>query len=153
MISLPRGKLLFDTSVYIRHIRDRRFPWVSEDRDVVERSILTVVVVAELQAGARYPEEKKSLEELWRGHETLGTLSTPDKGSWLLAGQLLASYVRLHGTLRMADHFRDVLIGLEAAKNQATLLTENARDFLRWQKLFESAGLALAVFDTRRLPS
>ena len=50
----------------------------------------------------------------------------------------------------MADHFRDVLIALEAAEHHATLITENASDFLRWQKLFRSAGKGLAVFDLRK---
>jgi predicted nucleic acid-binding protein len=46
--------------------------------------------------------------------------------------------------------FRDILIALEAAKNAATLVTENARDFLRWQKLLRPTGRDLRLFDLRK---
>jgi len=49
----------------------------------------------------------------------------------------------------MADHFRDGLIALEAAKQRATLVTENARDFSRWKMLLRATGRALVVLDSR----
>jgi hypothetical protein len=52
----------------------------------------------------------------------------------------------------MVDHLRDILIALEAAKNGATLVTENARDFLRWQKLLRSTGRDLRLCDLRKAP-
>lgn len=147
----PRGPLLLDTSVYLHYIRGGRVTWVAEDRDIVNRCILTVVVAAELYAGTRDTEEKERLDALCHWHDFAGTLSHPDSDSWLEAGVLLGWYARLHGFIRMSDHFRDLLIALEATKNKATLMTENARDFVRWQKLLRSTGQNLTVFDARKL--
>ncbi len=151
MKALPGGKLLFDTSAYIRYLRDGAFLWISEDRNVIQRSILTVVVAAELYTGARYPEERDRLDRLCRGYRALGALSSPDADCWLQAGLLLGRYARLYGSVRMADHFRDVLIALETIKHRATLVTENALDFARWKKLLRSTRRDLRVFDLRTL--
>ena len=74
-------------------------------------------------------------------------LSEPEV--WLEAGRMLGRYARLYGSVRMADHFRDGLIALEAAKQRATLVTENARDFSRWKMLLRATGRALVVLDSR----
>ena len=141
----PSGRLLFDTSVYIRYFRDGTPAWVAEDRATVQRSILTVVVAAELYAGTRDAEDKRRLDLLCHWHRALGTLSHPDETSWLDAGVLLGRYARVYGGLRMVDHVRDVLIALEASRHSATLVTENTHDFLRWQKLFRSTGRTLRL--------
>jgi predicted nucleic acid-binding protein len=150
MIPLPHGKLLFDTSIYIRHIRDESYRWIEDDEAVIRRSLLTVVVAAELFAGARSAEEKGHLDALCQWHERLGTLCFPSALVWIEAGQLLGRYARVHGGLQMVNHFRDILIALEAAHHGATLVTENVRDFLRWQKLLRSAGRDLRLLDARK---
>jgi hypothetical protein len=61
--------------------------------------------------------------------------------------------VAVLSTTKMVNHFRDILIALEAAKNGAILVTENARDFLRCQKLLRSTGRDLRLFDLRRIHS
>ncbi len=146
-MKLPPGSLLFDTSVYIRYIREGAFEWLAEDGKIVQRSILTVVVAAELYAGARDAEEKQQLDALCQWHSALGTLTCPGVDSWLQAGILLGRYARVYGGIRMADHFRDVLIALEAARHRATLITENLRDFQHWQKLLRAAGRRVEVLD------
>ncbi len=138
-------RLLLDTSIYIRYLRDRVPRWVAEDRAVVERTVLTWVVAAELYAGTRNADEKRWVDELCRWHQALGTLSHPGPESWRQAGLLAGRYRRIHGDLRMADHFRDLLIALEASKHDATFFTENADDFIRWKKLFRSAGRSLKL--------
>ena len=72
---LPAGKLLLDTSVYIRYAREGALGWIAEDRAAIKRTVLTVVVAAELYAGVRHLEAKRHLDALCRGHRTLGTLS------------------------------------------------------------------------------
>jgi predicted nucleic acid-binding protein len=151
MNSLPSGPLLFDTCAYIRNIRFGCYPWLSNDEGLFLRTILTVVVAAELYAGARSSEDKKDLDTVCRRQQTLGMLSCPPSDTWFLAGVLLQRYARVYGDVRYADHFRDVLIALEAGRHDATLLTENARDFLRWGRLLRSAGRTLKVFDLRKL--
>lgn len=150
MRALPRGKLLLDTSAYIRYIRDGAFSWVAEDAGVVERCVLTAVVAAELYAGARHPDERNRLDSLCRWHRSLGNFSFPDADMWCQAGSLVGRYARLHGPVWMADHFRDVLIALEASNHQATLMTENAQDFSRWQKILRSSGRTLRIHDLRK---
>jgi predicted nucleic acid-binding protein len=44
-------------------------------------------------------------------------------------------------------HFRDLLIALEAVRAGATAVTENVRDFARWQSLLLRAGRTLKLFD------
>jgi predicted nucleic acid-binding protein len=150
MTRLPKGKLIFDTSVYIRHGREQSYRCIEDDDGVIKRSLLTVVVAAELYAGARSPVEKGHLDALCQWHQRLGSLCFPSAMAWLEAGQLLGRYARVYGNLQMVNHFRDILIALAAAEHGATLVTENARDFLRWQKLLRSAGRDLRLFDLRK---
>jgi predicted nucleic acid-binding protein len=152
MIRLPHGKLIFDTSVYIRHIREQSYRWMEDDDAVIRRLLLTVVVAAELYAGARSVDEKGHLDALCQWHQRLGTLCFPSALAWLEAGQMLGRYARVYGDLQMVNHFRDLLIALEAERNGATLVTENTRDFLRWQKLLRSTGRDLRLFDLRKAP-
>jgi predicted nucleic acid-binding protein len=152
MMRLPHGKLIFDTSVYVRHIREQSYPWIEDDAAVIKRSLLTVVIAAELYAGARSAEEKGHLDALCQWHQRLGNLCFPAAMTWLEAGQMLGRHARVFGSLQKVKHVRDVLIALEAAKNGATLVTENARDFLRWQKLLRSTGRDLRLFDVHEAP-
>lgn len=105
----------------------------------------------ELYAGARSREEKDDLNALCQWHGRLGRLCSPGASAWLEAGQMLGRYTRVYGRHRMAGHIRDALIALEAANNAASIVTENARDFHRWQKLLRATGQSLMVFDVRKL--
>ena len=147
MTAFPRGRLLFDTSAYVGQIPHQRYPWLAKDRGIFQRSILTVVVAAELYAGTRSREDKRSLDALCRAHEALSLFSCPLQEAWIAAGTLLGRYRSAHGAVRFADHFRDVMIALEAARHAATLVTENARDFARWQRLLRASGHELNIFD------
>jgi predicted nucleic acid-binding protein len=46
-----------------------------------------------------------------------------------------------------ASHFRDLLIASEATRTEATLVTENSRDFARWKSLLSSARRTLKLFN------
>ncbi len=151
MNALPKGRLLLDTSAYIRYIRQAGGTGLVEDRQYVERTLLTAVVACELYAGVRHADEKEHLDALCRWHRALGTFTFPGADTWLQAGRLMGRYVRLYGSIRMADHFRDVLVALEAIQHEATLITENVRDFVRWQKLLRASGLDLNVTDLAKL--
>lgn len=151
MSRIPLGPVLFDSSAYIRFFREGAYPWLASDGELFQRTILSAVVAAELYAGTRSPEEKVQLDRLCLAHEALGNFSSPIRESWLQAGLMMGRYARRYGSLRAADHFRDVLIALEAVENAATLMTENARDFLRWQRLLLASGKRLKMVDLRRL--
>jgi predicted nucleic acid-binding protein len=151
MKAIPGGLVLFDTSAYIRLVRQEAYPWLAQDRKLFQRTVLSAVVAAELYAGSRSPGDKVALDALCGAHLALGKLSYPAQDSWLQAGVLLRRYSRLHGEIRFTDHFRDILIALEAIRNGATLITENTRDFLRWRRLLRAAGQRLRLFDLRDL--
>jgi predicted nucleic acid-binding protein len=146
MMALPAGPLLFDTGIYIRFTRGESYPWLGEDARVFQRTVLTAVVAAELYAGTRDRREKRILDELCRAHSALDNFSSPPAAAWIEAGILLRRARAAFGQLEVARHFRDVLIALEAARAGATLVTENAGDFMRWRSLLRSANRRLKVF-------
>jgi predicted nucleic acid-binding protein len=147
MSALPAGPLLFDTGMYIRFIRGEAYLWLGEDARVFQRTILTAVVAAELYAGTRSRREKRALDELCRAHRALGHLSTPSLATWVDTGILLRRARSVFGQMNLVNHFRDVLIAVDAARAGATVVTENVADFLRWKSLLGSARKTLKVFD------
>jgi predicted nucleic acid-binding protein len=147
MSQLPPGLLLLDTGIYIRASRGEDYAWLSEDAQVFQRTILTAVVAAELYAGTRDRREKRALDDLCRAHHSLGHFSSPPATAWIEAGILLRRAHRTFGQMDFLHHFRDLLIGLEAVRVGATLVTENVRDFARWKVLLASAKRTLKLFN------
>lgn len=139
MLLLPAGPLLFDTGIYIRFSRGEDYLWLGEDAGVFQRTILTTVVAAELYAGTRDRREKRTLDELCRAHDALGHFSTPSEAAWVETGIVLRRARNAPGQMDFAHHFRDLLIALEAVQAKATLVTENAGDFVRWKSLLASS--------------
>lgn len=150
MTPLPAGPLLFDTGIYIRFSRGEDYPWLGSDARVFQRTILTAVVASELYAGTRDRREKRALDELCRAHQSLGHLSAPSATTWMETGILLRRARTAIGQLDFVRHFRDLLIALEATRAGATLVTENADDFIRWRTLLRSARYSLKVFRPSR---
>jgi predicted nucleic acid-binding protein len=66
---------------------------------------------------------------------------------WIEAGILLRRARSAFGGIDFVHHFRDLLIALEAVREEATLVTENVRDFARWRSLLASAQKTLRIFD------
>jgi predicted nucleic acid-binding protein len=147
MSSLPAGPLLFDTGIYIRFSRGESYLWLGGDARIFQRTILTVVVAAELYAGARSQRQKRALDELCQAHHALGHFSSPPAAAWIDTGVLLRRARSLVGQMDFARHFRDLLIAVEAARAGATLVTENAADFARWRSLLRSARKTLKLFN------
>jgi len=147
MIPLPAGPLLFDTGIYIRFSRAEAYLWLGEDAQVLQRTILTAVVAAELYAGTRDHREKRTLDDLCRAHVALGHFSSPSAAAWIDAGILLRRARSTLGQMDFVRHFRDLLIALEAVRAGATLVTENARDFARWKSFLASSGNTLQSFE------
>lgn len=145
MTGLPSGPVLFDTSIYIRHIREEKFEWL-EDRRLFRRTILTSVVAAELYAGTRSAQDKRDLDALCGSHRDLGHFSSPTRDLWIEAGVLMRRLKAILGDMHFAHHFRDALIALEAARAGATLVTEDVAHFKRWKSGIAAAGAALKLF-------
>ena len=146
MIALPPGPLLFDTGIYIRFNRGEDYQWLGDDLGIFQRTVLTTVVAAELYAGTRDHREKRNLDELCQAHNALGHFSSPSADAWVETGILLRRARSASGQIDFLNHFRDLLIATEAVRARATLVTENARDFIRWKSLFASSRKALKVF-------
>jgi predicted nucleic acid-binding protein len=149
MIRLPTGPLLFDTGIYIRLSRREDYIWLSEDAQIFQRTILTVVA-AELYAGTRNHREKRALGKLCRAHHALGHFSSPHATAWIDTGILLCRARSTFGPIHFGHHFRDLLMAVEAVRTEATLVTENAEDFTRWRSLLGSARKTLKLFNPFR---
>ena len=145
MISLPPGPLLFDTGIYIRFSRGEDYLWLGDDLAIFQRTVLTAVVAAELYAGTHDQREKRAVDELCRTHDALGHFSSPPAAAWIETGILLRRARNASGQLDFVHHFRDLLIALEAVRERATLVTENARDFTRWRSLLASSQKILKL--------
>ncbi len=117
--------IIFDTSVFIDHLRTGRHQQRSESlRGLIRTSS---VVLAELWRGATEPAEHKFLRALERNHPIL----TPTEKNWLDSGQILGTIY--HDRRFMPDRLRDlhfdVLIALTARSHGAVLITSNRADF------------------------
>jgi predicted nucleic acid-binding protein len=144
MSSLPAGRLLFDTGIYIRFSRGEKYPWLGEDARTFQRTILTAVVAAELYAGTRSQQEKRALDDLCQAHRALGHFSSPPGSAWV-DSMLMRRSRSTFGQMEFASHFRNLLIASEAMRTGSTLVTENFRDFARWKALLASARKTLRL--------
>ena len=106
---------------------------------------MSSVVLAELYAGTRSPDDRLILDRIVQAMRRIDRIITPDSGDWIRAGRLLARRVRLHGDVRPRDHLADVLILLSAARLQGCVVTANLRHFAVWQRLAVAAGLDVTV--------
>jgi predicted nucleic acid-binding protein len=147
MSSLPAGRLLFDTGIYIQFSRGEKYLWLGEDARIFQRTILTAVVAAELYAGTHSQQEKRALDELCQAHRALGHFSFPSGSAWVDAGILIRRSRSTFGEMDFASHFRDLLIASEAMRTGSTLVTENSRDFARWKSLLASFRKTLKLFN------
>jgi len=131
--------VLFDTSVYIRALRqgDPSILTVRRARRVHNGDSsplwLSAVVLSELLIGAN---EKKARQQLLKTEQEfikLNRLLVPVRRDWSLAGQVLAQVGAQYGyeEVGRARLTNDALIAMSAARNGFTVLTKNAVDFRR----------------------
>jgi predicted nucleic acid-binding protein len=134
-----------DTSALLDAIR-RPERWPALLRSLQSGQIwLSSVVLAELYAGTRSPEDRLILDRIATAMRRVDRLLTPDDGDWIRAGRLIARQVRLHGALRPRDHLADVLILITAARLRGVVVTANLRHFEAWRRLALAAGLDVMV--------
>lgn len=126
-------KLLLDTSIYIPFInKGISNPILNQGPD---RSLLFMcaVVVEELYAGAHDPASVKLLGKLYDVFVSANRLVVPDGRDWQKAGKIIAQLERKYGFEEkyLARISHDILIALCARRIGATVVTNNAKDFLR----------------------
>ena len=117
--------LIFDTSVFIDHLRTNGF----SERFMNLRGLVrnSSVVLAELLRGSTRPEEVDFVRALARNHPVL----SPTEKTWLESGELLWKMNRDKGFTpeKLRDLHFDVLIALTARANGAAVITSNRADF------------------------
>ncbi|HEX7406827.1 MAG TPA: PIN domain-containing protein [Candidatus Binatia bacterium] len=142
--------VLFDTSIYIPHLRGEAYTALIGNAVRSARVRLSAVVLAELYAGTRSPRDKADLDIVRRGYQSLGFLSVPDAEDWARAGQAIRRYRHVYGDIEPRAHLNDVLILLSGARIGAEVVTENAVPFTRWAVLFRRMGFPVRVRKVRR---
>ncbi len=122
-------KIIFDSNVYIRYLRDRTYAPVFERlcAELHSETYACGVVVAEIYAGVRDDLGRRAVGVLFRRLEAAGRIIAPAYQDWPKAGEVLS---RLRGrrapTLSL---FNDILIALCARRIGALLITYNTDDF------------------------
>ncbi len=122
--------ILFDTSIFIDHLRTNKFSYLFQGVQGLIRN--TAVVLSELARGASKEEEKEFISELAKNHPVL----IPTEKNWFEAGFILSDIYRDKGFLpdKLMDLHFDVLIVLTARNYGATVITSNKADFELIQK-------------------
>jgi predicted nucleic acid-binding protein len=117
--------VIFDTSIFIDHLRTNRHRQRIETVSGLIRT--SAVVLAELWRGATRPGERTFLRALEKNHPIL----TPTERHWLESGELLGKMRGDRGLApeQLRDLHFDVLIALTARAHGARLITSNRSDF------------------------
>ena len=142
--------VVFDTSVYIPYLRGEAYAALIERAVHARRVRLSAVVLGELYAGTRSPQDKADLDVVTRVYESLGFLVTPSVHDWARAGQGIRRYRELYGSVKPREHLNDILILLAGAAAAAVVVTENAKPFTRWATLLRRVGSKVAVRQVSR---
>jgi predicted nucleic acid-binding protein len=117
--------LIFDTSVFIDHLRTGRHQHrIASVTGLIRTSS---VVLAELWRGATKPAEHEFLQALEKNHPVL----VPTARNWRESGQILGKIHEDKGFTpdKLRDLHFDVLIALTARSHGARLITSNRADF------------------------
>jgi predicted nucleic acid-binding protein len=134
-----------DTSVLIHIVRDRRASPTFHASLAAGNVWLSSIVVAELYAGTRSPEESQWIDRLVSVSQRVNRVLTPGVREWALGGRLLGRATRLYGALRPRDHLADVLLVVSAARLGGTVVTSNLRHMERWARLGAASGLDVRI--------
>ncbi|MDO9287413.1 MAG: type II toxin-antitoxin system VapC family toxin [Thermodesulfovibrionales bacterium] len=117
--------IIFDTSVFIDHLRTNKFQNHFQNLQGLIRN--SSVVLSELLRGATKEEEIFFVMTLAKNHPVL----TPTEKNWIESGRILSKINKAKGFSpeKLRDLHFDVLIALTARNYGATLITSNKNDF------------------------
>ena len=125
MRPMANRTVLFDTSVFIDHLRTAKY---KENIPAVKGLIRnSAVVLSELLRGATRPDEVAFIKSLMKNHPIL----TPTEKNWVESGEILSAVYREKGFSpdKLKNLHFDVLIALTARNFGATVITSNRADF------------------------
>ncbi len=117
--------IVFDTSVFIDHLRTNKY--IEHFQNVHGLIRNSSVVLSELARGATKAVEKDFVSTLAKNHPLL----TPTEKNWLESGEILSEIYKDKGFSpeKLRDLHFDVLIALTARNHGATIITSNKTDF------------------------
>src|ERR1700675_4009921 len=125
--------VLFDSSIYITALRTGDEAALALRRLAANAPVwLSSVVLEELYAGVA-PRSRHVLARLERDFEKARRILVPNLNDWTQTGKVLARLAAKYdyeqiGRGRLTN---DALIAMSAARSGITVITANARDFLR----------------------
>lgn len=128
-------RVVIDTNLYIDWLNQGLHADLLFQRESVKH--LSAVVMMELYAGARSRQDRRLLDSVLSPFAKSDRLIVPTGAMYKEAGSVL-SELRARPALSRARHAslsHDVLIALSARAIGATVLTQNAHDFLAIQRL------------------
>jgi len=128
-----RIKVILDTSIYIPFINDGVVHPILEIDLGKPIIYLSVVVIAELYAGSFDNQSIKLLDKLYKAFYDTQRLVAPSANDWQTTGKVIAKLGGKHGfeNIFLSKIQNDVLIALSAKQIGASVITKNAKDFLR----------------------
>jgi predicted nucleic acid-binding protein len=125
--------VLFDSSIYITALRTGNEAALMLKRLAANSPVwLSSVVLEELYAGVA-PRNRRVLERFERDFERAKRILVPNLGDWTETGKVLARLAAKYdyeqiGQGRLTN---DALIAMSAGRSGITVITANARDFVR----------------------
>ncbi len=125
--------VLFDSSIYITALRTGDEAALSLRRLAVDSPIwLSAVVLEELYAGIA-PRRRHVLERFERDFEKARRILVPNLNDWTQTGKVLARLAAKYDYEKIGQGrlTNDALIAMSAARLGITVITTNARDFMR----------------------
>ena len=117
--------IIFDTSIFIDHLRTNKYDKPIQNVNGLIRN--SSVVLAELSRGTTKETEEDFVATLARNHPIL----TPTEKNWLESGMILSKIYKAKGfgPQKLRDLHFDVLIALTSGNYGATVITANRTDF------------------------
>ena len=125
--------VLFDSSIYITAIRTGGETALSLRRLAVDSPVwLSAVVLEELYAGVA-PRNRHVLERFEHDFAKARRILIPNLNDWTQTGKVLARLAAKYDYEKIGQGrlTNDALIAMSAARLGITVITANARDFLR----------------------
>lgn len=125
--------VLFDSSIYITALRTGDEAALALRRLAANAPVwLSSVVLEELYAGAA-PRGRHVLERLERDFEKARRILVPNLNDWTQAGKVLARLAAKYDYehIEQGRLTNDALIAMSAGRSGITVITTNARDFIR----------------------
>src|SRR6202453_3012556 len=141
--------VLFDSSIYITALRAGNEAAQMLKRLAANSPVwLSSVVLEELYAGIA-PRSRHVLERLERDFERAKRILVPNLNDWTQTGKVLARLAAGYDyeKIRKGRLTNDTLIATSAGRSGITVITANARDFLR---LAEFRPFQWKVYDFSR---